>query len=145
MDENRTMLIKIRACRAHGCEKSVEIVRYTKPRSSTHPLLLLVPPPFSSSASFLFPLSAPEVFPTIHAAMSKFCSGLAPLAPPDNTLFFCCSSNSARISGSTTFQVSAQPVLQHVQQGWRKHSKDDTYYCQVDMACPPRRQGQRPQ
>lgn len=33
--------------------------------------------------------------------MSKFCSGFWAEAPPERMLFFCCSSNSARISGST--------------------------------------------
>ena len=54
----------------------------------------------------LFPLfdlgsAPPAVFPAIQAAISKFCNGFAVLAPPLSMLFFCCSSNSFFISGST--------------------------------------------
>lgn len=76
------------------------------PFNADHPLLLAFPPSLLTSPSLppppllLAPL-APDVLPAIQAAMSKFCSGFPPVAPVLRMLFFCCSSNSARVSGST--------------------------------------------
>lgn len=89
--------------------------------SQNHPLLLTLPPlalappepplpppppppPLPSSTDFS-PLALPVVFPAIQAATSKFCSGFAALAPPLRILFFCCSSNSFFISGSTMHTI----------------------------------------
>ena len=75
-----------------------------------YPLLFFPPPPFGSSIGCTSPLPPPLVFPAIQAAISKFCRGFPADAPPESILFFCCSSNSARISGST---VQA-PKSQHI-------------------------------
>ena len=73
-----------------------------------YPLLLALaalPLPVPVPSSWLCS-ALPAVFPAIQAAISKFCSGFAVLVPPLNMLFFCCSSNSAFISGSTNHPAS---------------------------------------
>lgn len=78
-----------------------------------HPLLLTFPPDPGPAPppSLLCSLPlVPAVFPAIQAAISKFCNGFCVFAPPLNILFFCCSSNSFRISGSTAIHSNLVPV-----------------------------------
>lgn len=70
-------------------------------KPSSHPLLFPPLPP-SSPPPRACPLPPiPAVFPAIHPAISKLLSGFWPAAAPLRGLFFCASSNSFFISGST--------------------------------------------